>query len=61
VGRAKLRPGDLLIYNNGGHVALYIGKGYMIEASSSQGRVITAPLRGDWHSETYEQGRRLIG
>jgi cell wall-associated NlpC family hydrolase len=43
-----LRPGDLLFYHNGGHVALYIGNGRMIHASSYYGQIINAPLRGGW-------------
>ena len=50
-----LRPGDLLFYYDGGHVALYIGNGKMIHASSSYGRVVNAPLRTGW-----TQARRII-
>ncbi|GFH72746.1 hypothetical protein Sdia_35140 [Streptomyces diastaticus subsp. diastaticus] len=35
VGRADLRPGDLIVFNadgNWGHVGLYIGNGQMVHA-----------------------------
>ena len=50
-----LRPGDLLFYHNGGHVALYIGNGRMIHASSYYGQTIHAPLRGGW-----DEARRIL-
>lgn len=49
----ELRPGDLLFFASGGngidHVALYLGRGYMLHASGSKGRVVVEPwtsLRG---------------
>ena len=55
------KPGDLLFYNHGGHAALYVGKGQMIEASSARGRVIRTSLREGWFVENFDQARRLIG
>lgn len=31
VSKKSMRPGDLLIFNNGGHVGIYIGDGLMIQ------------------------------
>jgi cell wall-associated NlpC family hydrolase len=44
-----LQPGDLLFWGSGGgsHVALYVGGGSIIDASSSQGAVVE---RGIWGS-----------
>jgi cell wall-associated NlpC family hydrolase len=39
-----LKPGDLIISNNGKHMTLYIGNGQVIAASSSRGRVVTQAL-----------------
>lgn len=61
IAQRSLRPGDLLFYNDGGHAALYIGNGRMIEASSARGRVIVTDLRDGWFVEHYDQARRLIG
>lgn len=61
IASRPLRPGDLLFYNHGGHVALYVGGGQVIEASSARGRVIETSLREGWFTENYDQARRLIG
>ena len=61
VGESKLIPGDLVFWQNLScegctrwqevhHVGIYIGDGNVIEASSSQGRVI---IRNLWSSTTY--------
>lgn len=61
VGESKLMPGDLVFWQNLScegctrwqevhHVGIYIGDGNVIEASSSQGRVI---IRNLWSSTTY--------
>lgn len=60
VGARRLVPGDLLFYNDGGHVALYIGNGQMIEASSYRGRVVTTSIREGWFVEHYDGARRLL-
>lgn len=39
VPRRDMRPGDLLIFNNGGHVGIYIGHNEMIEEGGGLGRV----------------------
>lgn len=50
VTRAELQPGDLVFYSSGGpsgtvsHVALYAGDGKIVHASSSNDRVMEAPV-----------------
>lgn len=61
VASRHLRPGDLLFYNGGGHAALYVGDGQMIEASSARGRVIRTSVREGWFVQNFDQARRLIG
>ena len=54
VSRGNLRPGDLIYYsfeNNGryrniSHVAMYVGNGMVVDASSSRGEVVTRPIYG---------------
>lgn len=41
----RISPGDIVIYNGGGHAAIYVGKGYVIHSPSSGQRVKKAPLR----------------
>lgn len=61
IASRRLRPGDLLFYDDGGHAALYVGNGQMIEASSARGQVIRTPVREGWFVEHFDQARRLIG
>ncbi|MFI0212413.1 NlpC/P60 family protein [Streptomyces diastaticus] len=52
VGRADLRPGDLIVFNadgNWGHVGLYIGNGQMVHAPNPRTPVETASVTsGEW-------------
>ncbi|MBJ8343244.1 C40 family peptidase [Antrihabitans sp. YC2-6] len=50
-----LRPGDILIYNGGGHAAMYAGNGNIIHASTSGTPVQYAPL----HSMSIMAARRI--
>jgi peptidoglycan DL-endopeptidase CwlO len=50
-GRRHLEPGDLLFfYRPISHVAIYVGRGYMIEAPHQGARVRRVHV--DWHSYT---------
>lgn len=46
VSQAQLRPGDVVITNGGGHAALYIGNGQVVEAVTSGVPVRVAGIRG---------------
>lgn len=39
VSKASMQPGDLLVFNQGGHVGIYIGNGTMIEEGGGLGKV----------------------
>lgn len=57
-----LRPGDLLFFAQSGrvdHVAIYLGKGYMLHASGRRGKVVVEP----WTAlrEIYVGARRVPG
>jgi cell wall-associated NlpC family hydrolase len=59
VSRAQARPGDLVVFSQGGswgHVGVYLGNGYMIDAPHSGARV---QVRKIWTSAVVF--RRLIG
>ena len=50
-----LRPGDLVFYGNPvDHVAIYVGKGRIIDAASSVGKVVERRM---WKSDTARFGR----
>lgn len=50
VSPSSVRPGDLVVYKGGGHVALYIGGGRIIEAPRPGASVRTAPWRSGWYA-----------
>jgi cell wall-associated NlpC family hydrolase len=53
VPASQVRPGDLVVYNGAGHVALYIGDGKIIEAPRPGKSVQTAPWRSGWYAENF--------
>lgn len=46
VSQSELRPGDVVITNGGGHAALYVGDGQVVEAVTSGVPVRVAGIRG---------------
>jgi cell wall-associated NlpC family hydrolase len=58
VGRASLRPGDLVFFDGLGHVGIYVGNGRFIHAPHTGTRVRIQPL-GGWYSSRYDGARRL--
>jgi cell wall-associated NlpC family hydrolase len=59
IGRAHLRPGDLLFFSGLGHVGLYVGRGRMVHAPHTGLRVQVVRLRGSGYGRTLETARRL--
>lgn len=45
VSSDDLRPGDILVFRNGGHVAMYMGDGYYIESADVGELVKLTPIR----------------
>lgn len=63
VSRAKLVPGDLVFFRDGGsisHAGIYIGEGRFVHAPSSGGTVRLDALDGDYWREHYSGARRLL-
>jgi len=61
VGAGSLRPGDLLFYASGGlvhHVALYAGRGLLIDSPDTGGSVEVVPLSSAPYAEQYWGARR---
>jgi cell wall-associated NlpC family hydrolase len=54
VARARLRPGDVLVFSGYGHVGLYVGRGRMVHAPHS-GRLVEVVRLGRSH-----YGSRLV-
>lgn len=59
VSRSDLQPGDIVIWNRGGHTGLYAGKGRFISATSSRG-VWTYPMSKWARWQRYTTARRLL-
>lgn len=47
ISRSQLAPGDLVFYNNLGHVGIYIGNNQIIHAPNSRTVVKVGPIDGD--------------
>ncbi len=58
IGRASLRPGDLVFFDGLGHVGIYIGNGRFIHAPHTGTRVRIETLAG-WYSSRFVGARRL--
>lgn len=59
ISRAGLRPGDLVFFDDLGHVGLYIGGGRFIHAPHTGTRVEIDSL-GGWYASRYDGARRLL-
>lgn len=55
---ANLRPGDLVAWNNGSHIAIYAGNGQIIEAANPRVGTVRRRL---WSSAVYGVRLRLPG
>jgi len=49
---ADLRPGDLIFFHHLGHVVIYIGNGYVVQAPHTGGFVEITPLDSAWFMAT---------
>lgn len=66
VSRNELQPGDLIFFNNGrvstpvSHVAIYVGGGQFIHASTNTYSVQYDSLYSSYYSSTYVYARRMV-
>lgn len=54
VSTSALEPGDLLIYNGEGHVAIYVGGGYIIDAPQTGMNVERIPMSTPWYADSLD-------
>lgn len=59
VGRWALKPGDLVFFDGGGHVGIYVGRGRFIHAPHS-GTVVRIETMAGWYSSRFDGARRLV-
>jgi cell wall-associated NlpC family hydrolase/outer membrane murein-binding lipoprotein Lpp len=53
IATSALQPGDLLYYDGIGHVAIYVGDGYMIDAPQTGLNVEKIPMATAWYAATF--------
>jgi peptidoglycan DL-endopeptidase CwlO len=53
VSMSSVEPGDLLLFNGEGHVGIYVGNGYLIDAPVPGQTVERVPLQG-WYASTLD-------
>lgn len=53
VSRSDLSPGDVVFFNNLGHVGIYVGSGFFIHALSSAGSIKTSTMSSGYYSSVY--------
>ena len=51
---SSIEPGDLLIYNGEGHVAIYVGGGYIIDAPQTGMDVEKIPMSTPWYANSLD-------
>jgi len=61
VAPSDIRPGDIVVYRGGHHVAIYIGGGKIIEAPRPGSDVRTAPWRTGWYASHFTAVVRPAG
>jgi peptidoglycan DL-endopeptidase CwlO len=53
VAASAIQPGDLLYYDGIGHVAIYVGDGYIIDAPQTGMDVEKIPMDTPWYASTF--------
>jgi peptidoglycan DL-endopeptidase CwlO len=54
IATSSLQPGDLLYYDGEGHVSMYVGDGYIIDAPRTGLTVEKIPMNTDWYAQTFD-------
>jgi len=54
IDASAIEPGDLLYYNGIGHVAIYVGGGYIIDAPVPGMTVERIPMNTSWYAESFD-------
>src|SRR5580704_482732 len=54
IATSAIQPGDLLFYDGEGHVAMYVGGGYIIDAPQTGMNVQKLPMNTGWYAATFD-------
>jgi len=52
ISLSSIEPGDLILYNGEGHVAMYVGNGYIIDAPQTGMDVEKIPMSTSWYADS---------
>ena len=58
ISTSSIQPGDLLYYDGVGHVAIYVGDGYIIDAPQTGLDVEKIPMGTGWYASTFAGAAR---
>jgi peptidoglycan DL-endopeptidase CwlO len=58
IPESEIEPGDLLYYNGIGHVAMYVGGGYIIDAPQPGMDVEKIPMDTPWYADNFDGAAR---
>jgi len=58
ISASAIQPGDLLYYNGEGHVAMYVGGGYIIDAPSTGYDIEKIPMSTAWYADSFDGAAR---
>jgi len=58
ISASSIQPGDLLYYNGIGHVAMYVGDGYIIDAPEPGMDVEKIPMSTPWYADNFDGAAR---
>ncbi len=58
ISASSIQPGDLLYYNGIGHVAMYVGDGYIIDAPEPGMDVEKIPMDTPWYADNFDGAAR---
>ena len=58
ISLSSIQPGDLLYYNGIGHVAMYVGNGYIIDAPHPGADVERVPMDESWYVDNFDGAAR---
>ena len=54
IATSAIQPGDLLYYDGEGHVAMYVGNGYIIDAPQTGMNVQKLSMNTSWYASTFD-------
>jgi len=54
VSSSSLRPGDLMLYDGDGHVAMYVGSGMIVDAPQPGQSVEEISMNESWYAQTFD-------